>query len=1745
MTNLFKKAIALSLALLFGLYASVAPLHIEAVARPGDPAQAQLIFDVPKFLDQYNGGVEYVHKNVWSLTKTATPTTLNLLHGTQGSVNFVVTATKQTTSSFSITYYVYIEYPTQTFDGDVVFDLQAVLSNPSGSNVFATETVENDYILHEGDILAKNYTTTFTLPGDANASMYSPMKIAITIIPQTNATAQTTKSAAITFKGAPSDIIDETLYVYDDMYDNPANDPFDWMFTDTGSVNYNKTFSAGAIGQQSFTNTVTGMGNDGGTAGPASATVIINTINAAPVANNDNYSTNEDTLLSVAAPGVLLNDSDPDGDAIHTVLVSGPAHGVLMLNANGSFTYMPDPNYFGSDSFTYKANDGFDDSNVATVSINVGSVNDAPVALNDAYSIDEDGVLSVPALGVLGNDTDTEGSALSASLVTGVSHGILVFNSDGSFTYTPNANYFGSDSFTYQANDGLNDSNIATVTLTVNPINDAPVAVDDNYATDEDVALVVPALGVLVNDSDIESDILSSILVSGVSHGFLILGPDGSFSYTPDANYFGPDSFTYKANDGQADSNTVTVSITVRPVNDAPVAADDTYSIDEDQPLIVTLPGVLGNDTDAESDILSAILVSDVAHGTLTLNANGSFTYVPNANYFGPDSFTYKANDGAADSNTVTVSITVNPVNDAPVAVNDNYSTDEDELLVVVLPGVLGNDTDVEMSLLTAILVSDVAHGTLTLNADGSFSYMPAPNFFGSDSFTYKANDGSLDSNVATVTINVGSVNDAPVAVDDSYSIDEDNVLTVINPNGVLANDTDNDMDILHAVLLVDVAHGTLVLNMDGTFTYTPDANYFGPDSFTYQAHDGLANSNVATVNITVNPINDAPVANNDNYSTDEDTLLNIPLPGVLVNDTDVEGSVLSPILVVDVAHGTLTLNADGSFSYMPAPNFTGNDSFTYKVNDGTVDSNVATVTINVGSVNDAPVAVEDSYSINEDTLLTVAVPGVLGNDTDNDGDLLTVTLITDVAHGTLVLNADGSFTYLPAANYFGPDSFTYQAHDGLADSNIVTVSITVNPINDAPVANNDYYVTDEDTPITIPAPGFYANDVDPDNPIYHNMYNSANQFGSLDAPFDGGGTFTYTPTANFNGLASFFYQITDGQYTSMAYIYITVNPVNDAPVAQDDAYIIDEDNPLSIPAAGVMDNDSDVDGPSLNVSLLSDVSNGTLVLNPDGSFEYTPDANFNGVDSFTYTLTDGTLSDTATVTITINAINDAPVAEDDAYSTNEDVELVIAAPGILGNDVDVDSIFSIDSNGQPANGTVVVQADGSFVYTPNANFNGVDSFVYEITDGEHSDTATVTITVNPINDVPTADNKTLTVAEGGAGNGLFTGLDTDGDVLTFKILTQPANGTVSYNATTGAFTYTHNGGETTSDSFTYAVNDGKVDSAAATVSITVTPVNDAPTAAGATYTVQIGSVFTRNFIRGDADGDPLTISIVNGPDRGSVSIAGGQFTYTHDGVTLDSDFFTFRVYDGQAYSPIRTIRVNFTALPFVNTAPEVDNATFETEFETALNETVGDLGSDFDNDPLTFILVTQAAHGTVTLNADGTFRYVPDNDYEGDDSFTYKANDGTDDSNIATVTITVGEEIIVDPEPTPEATLPWWWLLGLLPFLLFLIRRPRPEVQDVALNPDGTITTTWGYLGPRLMHKDYDRDESILEVVSGEVKVLPPVEKVPYEFDRGRHENIFKTVSDKNAVIRWTIKKKAEELDKELIEKMLKKNQK
>ncbi len=407
--------------------------------------------------------------------------------------------------------------------------------------------------------------------------------------------------------------------------------------------------------------------------------------------------------------------------------------------------------------------------------------------------------------------------------------------------------------FQYRAHDASSQSNNATVTITVAAPNVAPVAVNDTYSTPRNTPLIVPAKGVLANDTDPDGNALTAAVASNPAHGTLALNPNGAFTYTPTAGYTGPDAFTYRANDGSLNSNTATVAITVTTVNSPPVAANDSYSTAKGTPLSVNAAsGLLANDTDPDGNALTAVLASNPAHGIVVLTANGSFTYAPALGYTGPDSFTYRANDGSLNSNTATVAITVTTVNNPPTAANDSYTTPESAPLNVPAKGVLANDTDPDGDSLTAVLVANPAHGTLVLALNGSFTYTPAASYTGPDAFSYRANDGSLNSNTATVAITVTPINHAPVAVDDAYSTTEDIPLIVDANKGVLANDTDRDRDPLTAAVVTNPAHGTLVMNASGAFSYTPVQSYSGPDAFTYHTGDGSLTSNTATVTITI-----------------------------------------------------------------------------------------------------------------------------------------------------------------------------------------------------------------------------------------------------------------------------------------------------------------------------------------------------------------------------------------------------------------------------------------------------------------------------------------------------------------------------------------------------------------------------------------------------------------------------------------------------------------------------------------------------------------------------------------------------------------------------------------------------------------------------------------------------------------------------------------------------------------------------
>ena len=1252
---------------------------------------------------------------------------------------------------------------------------------------------------------------------------------------------------------------------------------------------------------------------------PGTITIQVVAKDDLPIANDDVESTNEDQPINIS---VLGNDVDVDGDPITITGFTQPGHGAVTDNHDGTLKYIPTPNFFGNDSFIYTINGG----DTALVSITVREVKDAPVAQDDIYTTDEDVTLNVNStLGVLHNDSDIDGDPLTAILDTNVANGMLTLNPDGSFVYIPNPNFHGTDTFKYFVHDGYGSSSIVTVTIIVNSVNDAPVAVADAYTGYEDTVLLGILPGVLLNDFDNDGDPLTAILVNATTNGTLSFFGDGSFIYSPNPDYVGFDSFTYKVTDSHSESITVIVLIDILPVNDAPVAVNDTYSTNEDTTLNVNaLLGVLNNDSDDEGDTLSLALDVNVSNGTLTLNPDGSFTYVPNTNFHGTDTFKYHVNDGDKDSNQATVTITANAVNDAPVAVNDNYSIDEDGTINELLPGVLGNDTDLDGDTITAVLDTDVSDGTLVLNPDGSFTYTPDADFNGTDSFTYHANDGALDSNIATVTITVNATNDVPVAVDDNYSTNEDTTLNVNALLGVLNNDFDDDGDSLSLELDVNVTNGMLTLNPDGSFDYIPNPGFNGTDTFKYHINDGTSDSNQATVTITVTSVNDAPVAVDDSYNTNEDTVITInAASGVLSNDSDPENNPLTATKLTNPSHGVLVyFNANGSFRYRPNLNFFGTDTFTYKVTDSFGAYSTATVTINVASVNDKPDADNDGFSINEDNILLFTIEDLLDNDSDPDYDALTITGFTQPSSGLLTL-VGNQFTYLPVPNFFGLASFTYTISDGKGGSDTATVGILVKPVNDNPVAVDDVYSTNEDQTLTINSYslGVLANDSDVDSIVLFATLLPGGEPTKGTVNLNLNGTFTYTPNLNATGTDTFIYRVRDLlNGSALAVVTINIIPQNDAPYALGDGYSTAEDTTLIIPAPGIMYNDGDNDGDATTVILDKDTTNGSLILGVDGSFTYTPNLNFVGTDSFDYYVNDGVLdSNIVTVVIEVTPINDAPVANPLAFTV---VNAGTSTGSVTASDIDVPADTLTFSLLTPAtNGSVTVSPTGEYVYTHNGSATLSDSFVFSVTDGQLTSTATVTITVLAapvINQSPVAIGQALTVLTGGTLGGTVTATDPENDPLVFSLLTGPANGSLVFGVD-GSFTYVHNGGPSVSDSFLFEVFDG-TSTSNALVTITIIGLPTPPPPAGNTPPVVINGTSTTGFespITGavsgsDADGDALTYTLVDGTENGTIVFnPDGSFTYTPNDGFNGSDSFTFIANDGTDDSNTGTYTIN------------------------------------------------------------------------------------------------------------------------------------------------------------------------------------------------------------------------------------------
>ena len=679
-----------------------------------------------------------------------------------------------------------------------------------------------------------------------------------------------------------------------------------------------------------------------------------------------------------------------------------------------------------------------------------------------------------------------------------------------------------------------------------------------------------------------------------------------------------------------------------------------------------------------------------------------------------------------------------------------------------------------------------------------------------------------------TASVTIVDTNAPPIAVNDSATTNEGQAVII----SVLANDTDpNPGDTVEPTSVQVVgapANGTAVASVNGTITYTPNANFRNAnDTFTYMVRDNhAAASNTATVTVTVNATNVPPTADAQSQTTAEDTLLNLTLTA-----TDTDGTVASFSIASQPAHGTVAVvsAAAGTFTYTPALNYNGADSFTFTATDnlGGVSA-PATVSLTVTAVNDAPVAVNDSTTAN---LNTARIISVLANDTDVDNALApaTATITSPATSGTAVANVDGTITYTPNNGFTGSDSFTYTVQDVAgATSNAANVSVSITNTNVAPVANGDSARLNRNGgPITI---NVVANDTDADGTI-----NAASVAIVTDVTVQQGattnnnnGTVSFTPALDFSGTATFTYTVQDSFSTpatsNIATVTITVNA---PPTAANDAATTLEDTPVNISLL-VNDTDAENNISPASVAIVASPANGTVTVNASGIAAYTPNANYNGQDSFTYNVkdTDNATSNTATVTVTVTAVNDLPTATAQVVPAVEDTPVAIILAG-TDNDGTIAS-YAVTTSAA-TRGTLTGTAP-TLTYTPGANLNGPASFTFTVTDnqGGVSAPATVTINVAAVNDAPVATAQAVSTNIGTPVNFTLAGSDVDGNTLTYAVATNPTKGTLS--GTAPNLTYTPTAGQQGADSFTFTVNDGSLTSPAATVSIAINGETITPT---------------------------------------------------------------------------------------------------------------------------------------------------------------------------------------------------------------------------------------------------------------------------------------------------------------------------
>ncbi|MEK9766067.1 MAG: Ig-like domain-containing protein, partial [Thalassolituus sp.] len=830
---------------------------------------------------------------------------------------------------------------------------------------------------------------------------------------------------------------------------------------------------------------------------------------------------------------------------------------------------------------------------------------------------------------------------------------------------------------------------------------------------------------------------------------------------------------------------------------DAPVIDQgdtETLSLAEDATATINLSVT---DVDADGEAISWSLLTSANNGSVTIvGGNGvmqQVRYSPDADFFGSDSFVIQVSDGEL-TDTIVISVNVSAVNDAPVitegAAFTAYATEDTETSFSL------NATDVDGDAVSWAVTVAAANGVAAIDASGVVNYLPAPDFSGVDTFTVTASDSGLSDSVL-VTVNVSAVNDAPVITSVAPTSAVEGVAYTYD---VIAADPDSEL----TFSLTEAPAGMTIDSAAGVITWTP-ANGVTSADVTVEVTDGPLTA-TQSLTIAVSASNDAPEITSAPITVATEGVEYVYLPAA----TDPDGDALTWSLTQQ-ATGMNINPATGEIRWTPANGVTS-ATVNLVVSDN-VASDSQLFIIAVAPVNDAPVITEGetaAMTVAEDASATLTL-----NASDADGDTITWSIAIGAAGGTASVSGTGAsqvVTYTPNADFNGSDAFTVQVADETATDTIL-VNVTVTAANDAPVITSSAVTTAVEG--SAYAYQVVASDVDGDSLTY--SLNTA----PADMTISATGLISWTPA---NGVTSEAVTVVVSDVTASAEqsFVITVSATNDAPEITSPAVTTATEDTLYTYDVEASDIDA---GTTLTYRLTTAPDDMTIDA-ATGVISWTP---AEGVTSaqVTVEVSDGIDTDTQSFTITVAAVNDAPVIDQQtaAIETDEDVAGSVT---LSATDAEGTALTWIVATAA-ANGSAVVDASGLATYTPNVDFNGNDSFVVEVSDGDLTDTITVNVTVAAANDAPAIDQAVpaITTDEDVAGRVALSATDTDGDELTWTVSSPAEQGTAEVDAS-GNVTYTPSANFNGSDSFTVEVSDSSLTDTR-TVTVTVAAVNDAP----------------------------------------------------------------------------------------------------------------------------------------------------------------------------------------------------------------------------------------------------------------------------------------------------------------------------